>query len=558
MSRPLLLLALVGALLACCAPAATATAPSPRASCVQSGNPPVAVFDVKVTGRKTLRVPSGRRNRVSGGRILGRRPTAFRPGTTRGALRVRFSARRVTWRLGSRSARLTPGGRVCPRARTSRSPQSLPAPPSIAPLPTPAPPAGAQPATTPGQKPASTTPANPEPATPSTPAAPQSPAIAVAPAEGRSIYAPSSPWNARIPDNVAFSDDDAAIATSAQRAITAAANPTVGQELAEYSKRADGSSNTWVSYRDFTAPITTVSASTPLQPVRLCRSYPNSCVPSWGQGLDMLMRGVGRDGTYLGGGIPIPDGFVPPNDTDAEAIFYQPDYVAPDGKRGRVYELWGMRPNPDYDPSKPIGPNNARWRAAWGGRLVGTESQGLGYWTDCWWSGCGYQANSSADPDMWGRPDSQARDHSWGATATSLSLLGTEVSLDECRRGVITHAVGLEVPDARAGYSWPAQRGDGGLSTKTLTEGMRLTFPASAKKPGGLTAVGSALWDAARHYGLIIDDRTLSSLNFRVEPGCQNTAWWGGLPAYNQLENFPWADLRVIAQGSASDPNPVR
>jgi hypothetical protein len=40
---------------------------------------------------------------------------------------------------------------------------------------------------------------------------------------------------------------------------------------------------------------------------------------------------------------------------------------------------------------------------------------------------------------------------------------------------------------------------------------MRLTFPASATKPGGLTAVGSALWDAARHCGLIIDDRTLST-----------------------------------------------
>jgi hypothetical protein len=34
--------------------------------------------------------------------------------------------------------------------------------------------------------------------------------------------------------------------------------------------------------------------------------------------------------------------------------------------------------------------------------------------------------------------------------------------------------------------------------------------------------------------------------------------WWGGLPAYNQLKNFPWADLRVIAKGSASNPNPVR
>jgi hypothetical protein len=72
-----------------------------------------------------------------------------------------------------------------------------------------------------------------------------------------------------------------------------------------------------------------------------------------------------------------------------------------------------------------------------------------------------------------------------------------------------------------------------------------------------MTAVGSALWEAAKRYGLIIDDRTLSSLNIRVEPGCEDTAWWAGRPAYDQLKRFPWADLRVIKRGTASNPNPT-
>jgi hypothetical protein len=84
---------------------------------------------------------------------------------------------------------------------------------------------------------------------------------------------------------------------------------------------------------------------------------------------------------------------------------------------------------------------------------------------------------------------------------------------------------------------------------------MRLRFPPDAVKPGGLTNVGSAMWDAAYRYGLIIDDKTASSLNFRVEPGCERTAWWNGVATSNQMRNFPWAGLRVLAQGSAAQPN---
>ncbi len=463
------------------ADAALRTQPLPRAACVEAGNAPVAVFDV--TAAHATRVSVGKRNRVTGGRVIGRQPSSFPRGTRRSVLRVRFTSAWASWRVGARVARISRTGASC-----------------------------------------------------ETPA-----------------FAPTSFWNATIPANVAFAGS--AVATGAS--VTKPVNPTVGRELAAFAKRSDGSSNTWINYRAFTAPITAVPASASLQPVRLCRSYPSSCVPSWAGALDRTLRGVGIDGTYLGGGVPVPDGFTPPTDSDAEAIFSQPGYVAPDGKKGRVYELWGMRRNPDYDPARPVSPTNARWMASWGGRLVGTTGQGLGYWTDCWWTGCGFQADVRADPNAWGRPDSQARDKSWGATATSLSLLGTQVSLRECRAGVIDHAVGIEVPDARPGAWWPAQRSDGGNSSLATTEGMRLTFPAGSTKPAGLTHVASELWNAAKTYGLVIDDKTSSSLNFRVEPGCEKTAWWGGVAAYDQLRSFPWSQLRVIAPGTDAQPNPT-
>jgi hypothetical protein len=371
-------------------------------------------------------------------------------------------------------------------------------------------------------------------------------------------FSPTSFWNATIPNRVAFATGTVTVGTASNGSpISKPINPIVGQELAAFARRSDGSSNTWINYRDYTAPITIVPATTPLQPVRLCRFYPSNCVPDWAWTLHQTLSGIAVDGTYLGGGVPVPAGFTPPTDSDAEAIFYQPDYVAPDGKRGRVYELWGMRANPDFDRSRPVSPTNARWMAAWGGRLVGTTGEGNGYWTDCWWVGCGHQADTHADFDNWGRPDSQARDHNWGATATSLSLLGTQVSLRECRAGVIDHAVGIEVPNARPGWWWPAQRGDGGDPSLVLTEGMRLTFPPGATKPAGLTRVASSLWDAAERYGLIIDDKTGWSLNFRVEPGCERTAWWGNTAAYDQLHGFPWEQLRVIAKGSDAQPNPT-
>jgi hypothetical protein len=86
-------------------------------------------------------------------------------------------------------------------------------------------------------------------------------------------------------------------------------------------------------------------------------------------------------------------------------------------------------------------------------------------------------------------------------------------------------------------------------------EGMRLTFPAGTAKPPGLTAVGSELWDAAARFGLVIDDQTASSVALRAEPGCERTPWWGDIPPKQQLRDFPWSDLRVIARGTAAVPN---
>jgi hypothetical protein len=580
---------------------ASRSGPVPVAACVdRSGPVPVAVFDARSPGGRAVPVPA--RNRVTGGRLVGRLPSLLPAGLDVAAVRARFQGRTVTWRLGRHTARLGRTGPRCGLPRSRRRPSISGVARAGGTL-TAA--AGAWSGATRryrfawqrrtgrrwtrvrgartaslavrdahvgsvlrvlvtargrgGWSPRVASAATPRVRPRIRPAAPASTGAAASVAPSRRIFAPTSFWNTVLPPNVALAGDSVQVASAADGSpVTQPVNPAAGHELAAAAVRPNGSSNTWINYRDYTAPITRVPASTKLQPVRLCRAYPKDCVPSWGSSLDLMMRGVARDGTYLGGGIPVPDGFTPPSDGDAEAIFYQPDYVAPDGTPGRVYELYGMQANPDFNAAKPVSPTNARWMARWGGRLVGTEGVGTGVWRDCSWKGCGYQADTKADPDAWGRPDSQAQDHNWGATATSLSLLGTQVSLDECRQGAISHAIGLEVPHAHSGYWWPARRGDGGSSSAVLTEGMRLAFPAGSAKPAGLTAVGSALWDAASRFGLVIDDQTSSSLNIRVEPGCEQTSWWGGVGAGDQLRNFPWADLRVIGRGSDDAATPLQ
>src|ERR671936_405084 len=98
-----------------------------RGSCTEvRGKQLVATFDVVVRGRRSAKAKRGRGNRVTGGRVVGRLPTRFRPGTTRRALRVAFAKRskRASWHLRGRTASVRRSAARCAAKRTS-----APAPP---------------------------------------------------------------------------------------------------------------------------------------------------------------------------------------------------------------------------------------------------------------------------------------------------------------------------------------------------------------------------------------------------------------------------------------------
>jgi hypothetical protein len=123
-----LLAFLAAALLAEAAPAASPSAITPKGSCTEvSGKKLVAVFDVSVAGGETAKLRKGRRNRVTGGRVIGKLPTVFQPGATRRALRVAFGrhAKQAKWRLGRRTAAVRRGTKRCaPAAKPASRPAS--------------------------------------------------------------------------------------------------------------------------------------------------------------------------------------------------------------------------------------------------------------------------------------------------------------------------------------------------------------------------------------------------------------------------------------------------
>jgi hypothetical protein len=105
--------------------AASRPAVAPKGSCTElKGKQLVGVFDVTVAGKKPARVRKGRRNRVSGGKVIGRLPTSFHPGATRRALRVAFARRsaRTKWRLGKKTATVKRAAKRCARAGKSANP----------------------------------------------------------------------------------------------------------------------------------------------------------------------------------------------------------------------------------------------------------------------------------------------------------------------------------------------------------------------------------------------------------------------------------------------------
>jgi hypothetical protein len=145
----------------------------------------------------------------------------------------------------------------------------------------------------------------------------------------------------------------------------------------------------------------------------------------------------------------------------------------------------------------------------------------------------------------------------WGATATSLPLLGGLIRLSELDAGHIDHALALAIPNRRAHwYSWPAQRTDGRTDAETaIPEGARFRIdPQLDLSTLNLSPFVRMLAQAAQHYGMVVRDGA-GSVTFYAEdptptgsnPFTGPQGWFeGGYIDQMLRQQFPWDHLVAL------------
>ena len=255
----------------------------------------------------------------------------------------------------------------------------------------------------------------------------------------------------------------------------------------------------WIQTDESSTPLYRVGADVPTQRVKLDAG-------PWAASLQAV----------LDQGVPIPADAKPAAGSDAHMTIYQPS-------SDRLWEFWRAARRPDG------------WHASWGGAIQHV-SKDPGYYTPAAWPG-----RAAAN---------------WGSTATSLPVVGGTILIDELRRGVIPHALAMDIPDARKGeFAWPAQRSDGAAPPTAMPEGARLRIDPSVDLDRlGLAPAGRAIAEAAQRYGIVIRDRTSHATAFYAEdpsptggnPYAGPDGLFGGKPASEVLAGFPWDRLQVM------------
>jgi hypothetical protein len=211
--------------------------------------------------------------------------------------------------------------------------------------------------------------------------------------------------------------------------------------------------------------------------------------------------------------VPLPADARPAAGSDQHLTVWQPSTDS-------LWEFWLMAKKADG------------WHARWGGKMT----------------------NVSANPGYFANP--------YGATATSLPLIGGLMRRDELSASKIDHALAISVWDVRKDVvRWPAQRTDGTTTTSaSIPEGTRFRFPASLNLDAiSMPAATRAMAKAVQRYGMIVRDRAYCVCFY-----AEDTTQWGASPygsifgtpwldGNNALRGFPWSKLQaVVAERSAA------
>jgi hypothetical protein len=210
--------------------------------------------------------------------------------------------------------------------------------------------------------------------------------------------------------------------------------------------------------------------------------------------------------------VPIPAGAQAAGGTDKHMVVWQP-------AKDKMWEFWKMTLQRDG------------WHARWGGAMHDVSSN-RGYFNTESWPG--------------GKPW-------WGATATSLPLLGGLMRIREAREGRIDHALAIAMPNVRQSvYSWPAQRTDGNVTSQdAIPEGARFRLdPKLDLARLNLPPLVRTMAAAAQRYGIVVRDYAGVVTFYGEDPApFPPPAWgplYGGKYPSQLLASFPWQHLKLV------------
>lgn len=253
----------------------------------------------------------------------------------------------------------------------------------------------------------------------------------------------------------------------------------------------------WINTTSFSIPLYTVPAHQARVRVTLTRHRPETALSrAWSE-------------------VPLPSDAKPAAGSDGMLAVWQPS-------SGRLWEFWRLTHGPDG------------WQASWGGAMQRTRKQSgvYGPWA---WPGA----------HRW-----------WGASASSLSLLGGLITLEQLRSGEIDHALAMAIPNVRAdAYSSPAQRTDGASSEPTsLPEGAHLRLNPSLDLAAlHLPRLTMMIARAAQRYGIFVTDRSpivefysQDPIPTGSDPYAGSTGYFEGRDPRQLLASFPWRELQVL------------
>jgi hypothetical protein len=213
--------------------------------------------------------------------------------------------------------------------------------------------------------------------------------------------------------------------------------------------------------------------------------------------------------------VPLPLNAQPAGGTDGHLAVWQPS-------TDRLWEFWRLVHGPEG------------WYASWGGAMQ----------------------NVSSNPGVYGPEAWPGATPGWAGWASSLSLVGGLITLEDLQLHQINHALVIGIPNVRAGiYASPAQKSDGeSTAPLSLPEGAHLRLDPNLNLAAlHLPSFTLMVAEAAQRYGLFVGAISANVAFYAQDPTSTGTEPYDGLGGYfenkprTQLSaSFPWSHLQLI------------